>query len=156
MPEATPFVGLAHLALFTPDLEESLRFYTQVLPFKVVGRFVQDDPTGKLHAHDPGMDPLKYAMIQLGDIYIEVMERADKAYGNGVRGAIDHFGIQVQDLDAAIEYMRSRGWPEDKLPVPKTNSILNPAKPFRACAFSGPFGERIGLYEYSNDWFFKD
>lgn len=145
------FRGLAHIGLYTDKYEETIKFYTDVLPFTLVKELVEERP-----GDTSGFYPFKYGLVKLNDLYIEIMECADKRHWNGVTGTFHHVGISVSDIDKAIDYLVRRGVPAERIPKPRLNTTLYPGKSFRACSFLGNCGERIGLYEFENKKLFEE
>lgn len=146
------FMGLAHIGIFTDKYDESLKFYTEVLPFTLVKELYEEKP-----GDTSGFSPLKFAIFKLNDLYIEIMECADKRNGNGIKGVFHHIGIRVTDIEAAIAYLIERGVPADNLPLPPAvNTTLYPGKIFRSRSLTGPNGEHISLYEINNKEYFDE
>lgn len=140
------FKGLAHVALHTDKYEEVMWFYTEVLPFTVVSDlYVEggEDPTG--------FYPLKIGQLKLNDLYIEVLETADKRQWENITGYFHHIGIVVSDVEKAIEYLIGRGLPPEKISAPG-RGVRNPypINTYKNCSLIGPCGERINLYEKDN------
>ncbi len=103
------FLGLAHVALFTDKYEDTIKFYTKIFPFVLVKELIEvrkDDASGFF--------PLKYALIKLNDLYIEIMESADKRNFNNIEGAVHHIGIKVADIDKALDFLLKRGFSASK------------------------------------------
>ena len=149
--EEENFVGLAHIGIFTSNYEETVKFYTENLPFKIMKEIVEEAP----EVDDRPNFPLKLAMLRLGNLYLEIMERADKLPNNAKLNMVDHIGIEVKDHRAAVQYLRSRGLPEDRLPQSKENITLIPGKCFVSGAVIGPCGERVGLYQMNTETFYS-
>lgn len=144
------FLGLAHVGLYTDDYEKTMKYYTEVLPFTVVKELYEVRPNDV-----SGFSPFKYGLVKLNDLYIEIMECADKRNWNNQIGPFHHVGISVRNIDKAIAYLIQRGIPADHIPAPRLNTTLYPGKAFRACSFTGICGERIGLYEFENKKLFE-
>ena len=121
-------------------------FYTEIFPFKVVSDLYVDggdDPTG--------FYPLKIGQLKLNDLYLEILETADKRQYDNTTGYYHHIGIVVSDVDKAIEYLVSRGYPAEKISK-VGRGVRNPYPicTYRNCSLTGPCGERINLYEKDN------
>lgn len=145
------FRGLAHVCLFTDKYDETINFYTKILPFSLVKELVENRPDDK-----SGFYPLKFGLVKINDLYIEILECADKRNWNDAVGPFHHIGISVNDIDKAITFLEARGLPAGTIPKPNLNSTLYPGKPYRGCSFLGICGERIGLYEFQNKEFFDE
>jgi catechol 2,3-dioxygenase-like lactoylglutathione lyase family enzyme len=145
------FLGLAHVALFTDKYEDTIKFYTKIFPFVLVKELIEvrkDDASGFF--------PLKYALIKLNDLYIEIMESADKRNFNNIEGAVHHIGIKVADIDKALDFLLERGFSPSKIPEVNVNTTLYPGKTFRGASTKGINGEIINLYEMDNADFFDE
>lgn len=70
--ENNVFCGLAHLGVFTDNYQETMNFYTDQLPFTVVYETIIKKPEDTT-----GAFPMKFAMIRLNELYIEIMECAN-------------------------------------------------------------------------------
>jgi catechol 2,3-dioxygenase-like lactoylglutathione lyase family enzyme len=145
------FLGLAHVALFTDKYEDTIKFYTKIFPFVLVKELIEvrkDDASGFF--------PLKYALIKLNDLYIEIMESADKRNFNNIEGAVHHIGIKVADIDKALDFLLKRGFSASTFPEINVNTTLYPGKTFRAASTKGINGEIINLYEMDNADYFDE
>jgi catechol 2,3-dioxygenase-like lactoylglutathione lyase family enzyme len=104
-------IGVNHVALEVGDLDAALEFYGRIFGFELRGRV-------------PGM-----AFVDLGDQFLALSE--------GRRQAPDderHFGLVVDDLDAARAALERAGVP------------LGPGA--RGVDFRDPWGNRIELVDY--------
>jgi hypothetical protein len=144
------FSGLAHVAVFTANYEESLRFYTKVLPFKLVKELDENKPEDR-----SGFFPIKYALVKLGDLYIEIVAPADSRKAPAA-GVFDHIGIRVSSVDEAVASLIKRGAPAGSIAPVIVNTSLYPGKTFRVSSIIGPDGEKVGLYELDNEEFFGE
>jgi catechol 2,3-dioxygenase-like lactoylglutathione lyase family enzyme len=145
------FLGLAHVAIFTDRYEDTMNFYTKIFPFTVVKELVE-----KREGDTGGFFPLKYALIKLNDLYLEIMESADKKNFNNIEGAVHHIGLKVSDIDKAMEFLVKRGLPASMVPQIDVNTTLYPGKTFRAASTKGVNGEVINFYEMDNAAFFDE
>ena len=83
---------LAHICIHTTDLDETLRFYTEILGLETAFDFQKDGA------------PFGY-YIKLGqDTFIEVFQGEPGEVGN-----INHMAIEVEDMDGLIGRIRSHG-----------------------------------------------
>ena len=150
--ENSVFKGLAHIGIFTDNFEETLYFYTKQFPFEIIKKTMEEHPDDT-----SGVYPLKYAIVKLGHLYLEIMECHNKGYtALGVAGTWDHIGISVLDVEKAVNILKNRGVPEEWFGEIVVNSALNPNKIYRSCTIYGRNGEKIGLYELDNDTFFAE
>jgi catechol 2,3-dioxygenase-like lactoylglutathione lyase family enzyme len=108
-------VGINHVALEVGDVEEALRFYGAIFELTLRGRV-------------PGA-----AFVDLGDQFVALSE--------GRRQAADdhrHFGLVVDDVDAALAAARAAG-----------------AEPAGRNDFRDPWGNRVQLVAYEDVQFTK-
>lgn len=144
------FCGLAHVGMFTDDFEGTVHFYTEQLPFEVVENKLEEHP-----GDTSGYFPSKFALLKLGELYIEIVECANKAcVENSVAGVYNHLGIAVKDIDGARAELLDKGVEPDRILPIVVNDCLIPGKTFRSCRVIGHNGELVGLYEMDNMTFF--
>jgi predicted enzyme related to lactoylglutathione lyase len=103
-------IGVNHVALEVGDLDAALEFYGSVFDFSLRGRV-------------PGM-----AFLDMGDQFLALQE-GRRQPGDDER----HFGLVVDDLDAAQEALATAG--VDLLPG-------------RGVNFCDPWGNRVELVDY--------
>lgn len=84
--------GIQHVGLPTADIQRTIEFY-QGLGFQLATR------------HDiSGRD---FAFMQLGTLFIELIPNASPAMQNG---AVDHFCLDVKDIDTLYAQLRDAGY----------------------------------------------
>lgn len=93
--------GFNHVATLTPDLDRFKAWYQQVFGAVTTFEMTARDDHPRMAIMDVG-----------GDSYLNVFEVPDESIigdrrSIGARGAIDHFGLAVADLEA-LKAMRSR------------------------------------------------
>ena len=95
--------GLSHVAIRTRDIEESVRYYTQVLGFSEAFRMHRED----------GSTATVYIMIMPGQ-YIELFDRGTRegAEGDDVTG-LRHLCLMTTDIERSRRELLSRGGPAD-------------------------------------------
>jgi lactoylglutathione lyase len=108
--ERARLVGINHVALEVRDLDEALCFYGRLFSFSLRGRV-------------PGM-----AFLDMGDQFLALQEAAPAALDAG-----RHFGLAVDDLDAARAALRAAGVAE---------------APGRGLSFRDPWGNLVELVDY--------
>jgi methylmalonyl-CoA/ethylmalonyl-CoA epimerase len=91
-----------HIGIAVKNLDETLKFYTDVLGLEVQGSEVVEE------------QKVKVAFLPVGDSEIELLESTDpegpiarfiEKNGEGVQ----HIAFKVDDIEEAIEYMKSKG-----------------------------------------------
>ncbi|AJY75082.1 VOC family protein [Paenibacillus beijingensis] len=130
------FKGLAHIGLYSGDVEETINFYTSNFDFQVVNERTIEKPDHQW---------VKVAMLALNGMTLEVIEHSDKSLhktGNG--GCVDHVAIEVENLPEIVTAIRAKGH-QFRTEEPVVNmEMLGGA---RYIYLSGPSGESIELFE---------
>lgn len=85
--------GYQHIGIPTNDMEATIAFYT-ALGFEI-----------KYETENNG----RVVFFQHGDILIETYEKGGQAVG--MRGAIDHVALAVNDIEKALEEVKKTGYP---------------------------------------------
>jgi len=94
------FKRIDHVEIIPKDLEKTLKFYTDVLGFKIKER------------KKIGMPPLEEIVyIQLGDTVIELMSVQNPSPMSSDLWRVGYrmIAIEVEDMDRAVEYLKSKG-----------------------------------------------
>lgn len=94
-----------HVGIAVNNLEESLKFYEDVLGIKCEGTEVVSD------------QKVKVAFLPVGDTELELLESTCDdgpiskfiAKNNG-RGGIQHIAIRVENIEKAIEEVKAKGY----------------------------------------------
>ena len=122
------YKGLAHISIFTDDVQKSEDFYIQNLGFRIYNKKSFPD--------------FELWFIENGGLILELNGQGAK----DVNGKIDHIALEVLGLDAAIEDLREKGVVFET----KEPEIVKPnfANGIRNIFIVGPSGERIELFEY--------
>lgn len=122
--------GLAHIGIYTPDIEKSIAFY------KTLG-FSLDD-RAEPHA--------KLAFMSLGTCLLELIQPAelDRLDGRG-EGIIPHIAIECVQIEAFVEQLKAKGLAPADAAVHEVKNILGGIKNL---FFHGPSGETLELFEY--------
>lgn len=94
-----------HLGIAVNNLEETLKFYEDVLGLKCEGTEVVED------------QKVKVAFLPVGDTELELLEStcedgpiAKFIAKNGGRGGIQHVAVRVDDIEKAIEDVKEKGY----------------------------------------------
>ncbi len=126
------FQGLAHVAVYTRDIEESIAFYEK-LGGALGDRGSVATPAGEK----------KLAMVSFGGIMLELIQ--SPAPVSMEEGNIPHIALLVDDLDAAAAAIRAAGvesflTPEKKVLPDLFGGVQN-------WFFTGPSSEQIELLQ---------
>ncbi len=117
-------VALNHVALSVPDIDEALTYYTETMGFTEAFR-VNDDS---------GNVQLVYVQISAAT-FVE-LQQANEQRPPGV----NHFGLQVEDMEAATATFKERGADVSEIRIGGTKSILS--------NITDPNGVRVELLEF--------
>ncbi|MDQ2683930.1 MAG: VOC family protein, partial [Chloroflexota bacterium] len=107
---SSPFAAVNHVGFVVRDLEEGLRFFTEVLGFeRIQGRAGSLQPDGDVQTRRFGIPADasgNYAFVRLGDAVIELLEWSapDRNVTPPLNSDLGgrHLAITVADMDAAI------------------------------------------------------
>ncbi len=126
--------GLAHIALYTKDMESSLNFY------KILGGVVTDQadvqkPTGTNHIK----------IVQMPGFFLEIIEPHDGSPVTAEGGLFPHIALEVDDVDAAVAELKAAGITSFRTPEPNTMPIFGG---IRNIFFYGPDGELLELLQH--------
>jgi catechol 2,3-dioxygenase-like lactoylglutathione lyase family enzyme len=120
-------VGLNHVALSVPNIDEAVTYYTRTLGF----------PEAFRNNDERGQPTLVYVQISR-NTFVELQP------ANAQRPAgINHFGIHVENMDAATAMFKQRGANIGETRTSATKAILN--------NITDPNGIRIELAELPSD-----
>ena len=123
--------GLAHIGVFTADMEKSLAFYVDTLGFE------------QFYSCDLGATKLRF--VRAGSCIIELIQPADYKGDRG-EGVVAHIAIEVQDIRGMVAALREKGI-EFRTPDVSVLPNLFPTGSTNIF-FTGPSGESLELYEY--------
>ena len=112
-----------HVALFTRNMAELEKFYTQTLGFPVTRRW----------------DDVNIIFIDVGSTTIELIGSQNAPAPNSEPGAFNHLALHVEDVDAAYQELVDKGI--------KIKSGLTNFKEVRVCFFYDPDGNILELVE---------
>ena len=122
--------GFQHLGVPVSNIEKSIEFYSRI-GFKVLSRYELQEDGGTTYV----------AFIDLKNFCIEIYQpAAGFDPGRGETGPVDHFALNVADVDQAFEQIKSLGFePMSDAPVQlplQKNGI-------RFFIIQGPDGEKV-------------
>jgi glyoxylase I family protein len=149
-----------HVGLTVPDLEEAVRFYTEVIggveryrlgPFDAADIPAMPDGRDWTEAHvNVAGARLRFSVVDVGaDFFLELFEyeRPQDCRETPPRNCDaggHHVALRVSDLDAAAEFLQSRGVElMERIEIDE-----GPAAGQRACYFLDPWGNHLELVEY--------
>lgn len=126
--------GLAHIALYTKDMETSLKFY------ETLGGIVTDHadvkkPTGTNHIK----------MVQMPGFFLEIIEPHDGSPVTAEGGLFPHLALEVDDIDAVVAELKASGITSFRNPEPNTMPIFGG---IRNIFLFGPDGELLELLQH--------
>jgi len=119
---------LAHVCIFAQDLEATRDFYRDVLGMDTRFNFLRD---GRIFG---------FYLDCGGRSHVEVFEKSEASYSEA--NQINHLCLEVEDIDAAIDHIRSKG-------VEVTPKKLACDDTYQAWV-RDPNGVKIELFEYTD------
>ena len=94
-----------HVGIAVNNLEETLKFYEEVLGLKCEGTEVVEE------------QKVKVAFLPVGDTELELLESTTEdgpiakfIAKNGGRGGIQHVAVRVDNIESAIEEVKAKGY----------------------------------------------
>lgn len=124
--------GLAHIGVFTGDMEKSLDFYCNKL--------------GMEHYYSCDLGKTLLRFVRAGSCIIELIQPDGYAGGRPADGIVAHIAIEVEDIRSVVADLKAKGVQfstEDVAVLP----VLFPTGSTNIF-FTGPNGESLELYEY--------
>jgi len=122
--------GLAHIGIYAKDIDVSIDFY------KKLGFTLDKEATV------PAVPPFRLAFLSAGTCLIELVERPSE--GRRSHGPVDHFAVEVDDIDAAVARAIGNGINIDASTITSVDILGGVRNVF----FEGPDGERIEFFQY--------
>ena len=124
-------LGLAHIGIFTTDIEKSIRFYTEILGFE--------------NYYSTQLGATKLAFVKTGSCIIELVQPEDTtATAAHTHGIVDHVAIAVKDISKLVCRLYDEGIEFESDDVISLPGLFDGAK---AIFFKGPNGVRLELFE---------
>lgn len=127
--------GLAHIAIYTTDVEQSIAWY-QKLGGECYDRGEVKKPTGIN----------RLAMVRLAGLDLELIQPGDGTPVEPAGGVIPHLALEVADLDAAISQLRAVGI--DSFRTEQPVELPDLFGGLRNIFLTGPSGELIELLQH--------
>ncbi len=124
------FKRIDHVEIVPSDFERTLNFYTEILGFTIQSRHKSERPPME-----------EIAFIKLGDSLIEMFSVKSPAPISTEEWQVGcrKIALQVEDLDKAIEYLKTKGVEISSGPVASQNN--------RMAAIKDPDGLSIQLIQ---------
>jgi catechol 2,3-dioxygenase-like lactoylglutathione lyase family enzyme len=124
--------GLAHICIYTRNIQKSVDFYTDTLGFNLVHR---------THL-DSGFD---FAIVKRGCCIIELLEpkNVDKTPPRPT-GVIDHIALIVEDINKTVDQLKAKGVHFNTGIIDDPNLMGG----VKIAFFSAPGGETFELFQY--------
>lgn len=133
----THLKGLAHIALYTNDLQASLAFYERL------GGCLTDQAESR---KTTGINRL--AMVQMPGFCLEIIEPHDGTSFLADKSIFPHIAIEVDDIDAALADIRAAGVTSFRTEKPMDMPVFGG---IRNIFFTGPDGELIELLQHTSN-----
>jgi len=119
----------AHVGLYIKDVERSKKYYKDILGFECVCEFTNDTDD-------------KLAFMKSNNVIIELIQH--KVWMDRKDGLFDHIAMQVDDIEAVSEMLKSRGV-EFEDDIYFENRVFDNGVKYQA--FRGPDGEHLEIYQ---------
>ncbi len=123
------FTGVDHINIRTVDIEESQRFYTEVLGFQ----FVQERDLRP-------SAPVTSVFMKKDGLVVELAAGHDMSLYSS-EGRTNHIGLTVDNIQEAYQYLH-------KIGVKITSEIVKVNDYFYCFFFTGPNEEKFEVLEY--------
>jgi lactoylglutathione lyase len=125
--------GLAHIGVYTSNIDRSIQFYTGILDFEQFSESVVVENNS----------PVKLAFLCNGNLILELIEFA-KPFHRG-DGTIDHFAIASEDIETICERLKTKGIVFETQEIGYAANVLENG--CKGIFFRGPDNERIEIVE---------
>ncbi len=127
--------GLAHIGVFSQDIDRAKDFYINTLGFQLTNEEVLEQPNGST----------RLAFLKAGSCVIELIQPADvSTIKDRQHGRVDHIAMAVSGIDEIAKALTAQGVAVES-EEPSTADICGGAK---TIFFKGPDGERLELFEH--------
>ena len=126
--------GIHHICIHTPKIEESIKFYQDIIGFGLIGRETCDFG--------------EYAMLRLNISLLELIqpnEQNEDTFGD--KGSITHIGLAVKGIESVWDDLRAKGVTLLSEDIEDDDA---PMGGLRVIQLLGPSQEHINLYEWKH------
>ncbi len=128
--------GLAHIGIFTINMENTLAFYKDILGMEVSYEKDLVRPGGTT----------KLGFVRAGSLVLEFIQPANtEGILDKKGGIVDHIAIEVKDIEGLAGRLRTQGVAFETSDVVEIGELFDGVKNI---FFSGPSGERLEFFEY--------
>ncbi|WP_199616080.1 VOC family protein [Paenibacillus alkalitolerans] len=123
---------LEHIGVMVKDMEQSIRFYTEVLGMRLDRRERLNEDIELVFLHFPGQESVE----------VELISRWDDSLA--ASGIVNHIAFTVDNIDKELERLKQAGV---SLIDEQPRTILDGV---RIAFFYGPSGERLEMFQKPN------
>ncbi|WP_222844168.1 lactoylglutathione lyase family protein [Saccharicrinis aurantiacus] len=147
----------SHIGITVPDLDEAVKFYTEVMGFYVImepTEVIEENETAIgqmcIDVFGEGWGTFRIAHLSTGDkIGFELFEFKEskelKPTFEPFRTGLFHFSVQDPDVEGLVEKIVAAGG-KQRMPI---REYYPGEKPFRMCYVEDPFGTVFEIYSHS-------
>ncbi len=123
---------LEHIGIMVKNMEESIRFYTEVLGMELNRRSIVNEQLELVFLNFPGQESVE----------VELVGRWDKSFVDS--GIVNHLALTVENIEDELRRLKEYGV---TLIDEEPRIVMNGVK---IAFFFGPNGERLELFQRSN------
>jgi len=121
--------GILHINIESSDLERTVNFYTKNFGF--------------VKTFETKLGEMDVVFLDAGNCIVEIFHRSGVELRSRTAAVIDHFAIEITDIEAFIAQLR-----KNNVPVLQDTTAMVVDAPIKMAFVEGPDGERIELFEY--------
>lgn len=149
--------AFSHIGITVPNIEEAVKFYTEVLGFYIIMEptVVEEENNTAIgqmciDVFGEGWQTFKIAHLSTGDrIGIELFEfkqsRENNPQFEPFKTGLFHFSIQDPDVEGLVQKIVASGG-KQRMPI---REYYPTEKPYRMCYVEDPFGVVFEIYSHS-------
>lgn len=123
---------LEHIGIMVKNMEESIRFYTEVLGMELNRRSIVNEQLELVFLNFPGQESVE----------VELIGRWDESFVDS--GIVNHLALTVENIEDELRRLKEYGV---TLIDEEPRIVMNGVK---IAFFFGPNGERLELFQRSN------